>query len=92
MIKERHCSEAAFRQAKLKAANSNPSNPSAIPQTTTSVPAPITTTTTTTTTSTGAIGYAPDAAWLAVRRHMQVNSFDDLMVCLPLVIEIFVWQ
>ena len=66
--KERHCSEVAFRQAKLKAANPNPNppNPSAMPPVTAA--------------ATGAIGYAPDAAWLAVRRHMQANSFDDLMV------------
>jgi hypothetical protein len=34
--------------------------------------------------TTGTIGYAPDAAWLAVRRHMQMSSFDDLLVCLIL--------
>ena len=28
----------------------------------------------------GSIGYAPDAAWLAVRRHLQTSSFDDLLV------------
>jgi len=77
-LQERHCSEAAFRQAKLKAANPNSSNSNVMPQ-------PITTTITTTTTTSapptnaGTIGYAPDAAWLAVRRHMQVNSFDDLV-------------
>jgi hypothetical protein len=28
----------------------------------------------------GSAGYAPDAAWLAIRRHLQTNSFDDLPV------------
>lgn len=32
------------------------------------------------TATTGNIGYAPDAAWLAIRRHMQMSSFDDLFV------------
>ena len=70
-FQERHCSEVAFRQAKLKPAN--PVNPSAIPPPTNNGPP---------TTATGSIGYAPDAAWLAVRRHMQINSFDDLSVSL----------
>ncbi len=40
--------------------------------------------------TTGAIGYAPDAAWLAVRRHMQMSSFDDLLVCFNLLFFNFV--
>jgi len=28
----------------------------------------------------GTAGYAPDAAWLAIRRHMQIGSFDDQIV------------
>jgi hypothetical protein len=42
---------------------------------------PSTTSTSNGPSTTGAIGYAPDAAWLAVRRHMQMSSFDDLLVC-----------
>jgi len=42
---------------------------------------PSTTSTSNGPSTTGAIGYAPDAAWLAVRRHMQTSSFDDLLVC-----------
>jgi len=38
------------------------------------------TTTTTTATNSSTAGYAPDAAWLAIRRHMQSSSFDDLTV------------
>ena len=30
--------------------------------------------------SSGTNAYASDAAWLAIRRHMQMNSFDDLLV------------
>jgi hypothetical protein len=59
----------------LKPANPIPStsvNTSSIPSTTSTSNGPSTT---------GTIGYAPDAAWLAVRRHMQMNSFDDLLVC-----------
>lgn len=47
-------------------------NTNTIPQTITTSNGPSTT---------GAVGYAPDAAWLAVRRHMQISSFDDLLVC-----------
>ncbi|CAF1185080.1 unnamed protein product [Adineta steineri] len=75
-IQERHCSEIAFRQAKQKL--TNPILP------TNSNTATISTTsngpTATTTTATGTVGYAPDAAWLAVRRHMQISSFDDLLI------------
>ncbi|CAF2546599.1 unnamed protein product [Rotaria sp. Silwood2] len=73
-IQERHCSELAFRQARLKSANPIPSttaNAGTIPLTTSANNVPSTT---------GAIGYAPDAAWLAVRRHIQMSSFDDLLV------------
>jgi len=42
---------------------------------------PSTTSTSNGPSTSGAIGYAPDAAWLAVRRHMQTSSFDDLLVC-----------
>ncbi|CAF0944579.1 unnamed protein product [Adineta ricciae] len=67
-IQERHCSEIAFRQAKQK---------SAIPVTTSSTTTTASTTNGPSTSTT--VGYAPDAAWLAVRRHMQVTSFDDLL-------------
>ncbi|CAF3391393.1 unnamed protein product [Rotaria socialis] len=71
-IQERHCSEVAFRQAKLKLTN----------------PALSTTVNTSTTSSTiinnsnriltsGSVGYTSDAAWFAIRRYMQANSFDD---------------
>jgi len=73
-IQERHCSEIAFRQAKLKPVNPIPSttvNTNIIQSTTSTSNAPSTT---------GTIGYAPDAAWLAVRRHMQMSSFDDLLI------------
>ncbi len=42
---------------------------------------PSTTSTGNASSTTGSVGYAPDAAWLAVRRHMQMSSFDDLVVC-----------
>ncbi|CAF3391643.1 unnamed protein product [Rotaria sp. Silwood1] len=73
-IQERHCSEIAFRQAKLKSTHpisSTSVNTGVVSSTTSSNNIPSTT---------GTIGYAPDAAWLAVRRHMQMNSFDDLLV------------
>ncbi|CAM4779810.1 unnamed protein product [Rotaria magnacalcarata] len=73
-IQERHCSEIAFRQAKMKSTNVTPS--------TTIHTNTITSTNSAnyTTSGTGTIGYAPDAAWLAVRRHIQMNSFDDLSI------------
>ncbi|UJR35052.1 hypothetical protein I4U23_027828 [Adineta vaga] len=63
-VHDRHCSEAAFRQAKLRLTNPVPTST-------------ITINTTRSTTSTNSIGYASDAAWLAIRRHMQINSFDE---------------
>jgi len=63
-FKEKHCSEVAFRQAKFKPTTNGP----------------MMTTTTTTATNSSTAGYAPDAAWLAIRRHMQSSSFDDLTV------------
>jgi hypothetical protein len=56
--------------------------------TTNTVP-PSTTLTSNGPSTTGAVGYAPDAAWLAVRRHMQMSNFDDLIVCLDFIFQIF---
>jgi hypothetical protein len=55
----------------LKPANSIPS---------TTIIANTTTSTGNAPSTTGSVGYAPDAAWLAVRRHMQMTSFDDSIV------------
>jgi hypothetical protein len=46
---------------------------------TTSIPTPISTNSNRSLPS-GGTGYAPDAAWLAIRRHMQISSFDDQIV------------
>ncbi|CAF3709859.1 unnamed protein product [Rotaria sordida] len=73
-IQERHCSEIAFRQAKLKSTNPISSTTANIGTISSATIASNVSSTT------GTIGYAPDAAWLAVRRHMQMNSFDDLIV------------
>jgi hypothetical protein len=52
-----------------------------IPSTTANITSiPTTNTATITTNRSGTVGYAPDAAWLAIRRHMQINSFDDQIV------------
>ncbi|CAF3963187.1 unnamed protein product, partial [Adineta steineri] len=75
-IQERHCSEIAFRQAKQKLTNPVPPTNSNTATISTTSNGP----TATTTTATGTVGYAPDAAWLAVRRHMQISSFDDLLI------------
>ncbi|CAF1004616.1 unnamed protein product [Adineta ricciae] len=64
-VHDRHCSEAAFRQAKLRSANPVP--PATITINTNRVP----------TSTTNSMSYASDAAWLAIRRHMQVNLFED---------------
>ncbi|UJR10745.1 hypothetical protein I4U23_014933 [Adineta vaga] len=74
-IQERHCSEIAFRQAKQKAANSIIATNTNINHTNVTA-----TTISNGPSTTNAIGYAPDAAWLAVRRHMQISSFDDLLI------------
>ncbi|CAF1378133.1 unnamed protein product [Adineta steineri] len=74
-IQERHCSEIAFRQAKQKLTNPVPPTNSNTATISTTSNGP-----TATTTATGTVGYAPDAAWLAVRRHMQISSFDDLLI------------
>lgn len=65
-IQEKHCSEIAFRQAKFKSTSNGPTA--------------TTTTTTASATNATTLGYAPDAAWLAIRRHMQNSSFDDLSI------------
>jgi hypothetical protein len=65
----------AFRQAKLKLTNLVPST------TTTTNPTPIQSNISTSNNRQGTVGYAPDAAWLAIRRHMQISSFDDQIVC-----------
>lgn len=62
--KEKHCSENAFRQAKLRLVNSSVSNPNLV----------------STINRTATMGYAPDAAWHAIRRHLQIYSFDDQVV------------
>lgn len=64
----------AFRQAKLKSTNTTTttiSNPHSIQPT-----HPISNNNR----SGNTMGYAPDAAWLAIRRHMQIGSFDEQMV------------
>jgi hypothetical protein len=65
----------AFRQAKLKLTN-------LVPSTTTPAtnPTPIQPNISTPNNRQGTVGYAPDAAWLAIRRHMQISSFDDQIV------------
>ncbi|CAF0786971.1 unnamed protein product [Didymodactylos carnosus] len=70
-IQERHCSEAAFRHSFAKKQKQQITTTP-----TTATPPPVATTSTTG----GQIvtGYAPDAAWLAVRRHMQIPTFDEL--------------
>ncbi|CAF0764009.1 unnamed protein product [Adineta steineri] len=72
-IQERHCSEIAFRQAKHRLTNPV----SSIPTNPTPIPPNISINGNRPLTSGGAVGYASDAAWLAIRRHMQINSFDD---------------
>jgi hypothetical protein len=61
----------AFRQAKHKLTSS------VAPPTTTN---PIPTNIPSSNNRQGTVGYAPDAAWLAIRRHMQISSFDDQVV------------
>lgn len=67
----------AFRQAKLKSTNLTISTTTAAAN-----PHSIQTTLPPSNNSnrSGTIGYAPDAAWLAIRRHMQIGSFDEHMV------------
>ena len=63
----------AFRQAKLKSANpaiSTATNPHAI-----QVNLPPANNN-----RSGTLGYAPDAAWYAIRRHMQIGLFDEQIV------------
>ncbi|CAF3386863.1 unnamed protein product [Rotaria sp. Silwood1] len=67
-IQERHCSEIAFRQAKLKLTNPVPS--------TNAMPSNISSNSNRILTS-GSVGYTSDAAWFAIRRYMQANLFDE---------------
>ncbi|CAF4662460.1 unnamed protein product, partial [Rotaria sp. Silwood2] len=72
---ERHCSEVAFRQAKLKLTNPVPS--------TSANPSNVSTNSNRILTS-GSGGYTSDAAWFAIRRYMQANLFDEQIVEGPL--------
>ncbi|CAF3954689.1 unnamed protein product [Rotaria sp. Silwood2] len=74
-IQERHCSEVAFRQAKLKLTNPVPS--------TSANPSNVSTNSNRILTS-GSGGYTSDAAWFAIRRYMQANLFDEQIVEGPL--------
>ncbi|CAF0994955.1 unnamed protein product [Rotaria sordida] len=67
-IQERHCSEIAFRQAKLKLTNPIHS--------TSTMQSNISTNSNRILTS-GSVGYTSDPAWYAIRRYMQTNLFDE---------------
>lgn len=63
----------AFRQAKLKSVNpamSTATHPHVIQA---NIPP-------TNNNRSGTVGYAPDAAWYAIRRHMQIGLFDEQIV------------